>query len=405
MMKYIKINFLPSFCKSGLYCCTISLLVLLSGINSVFSQQENPQRPFVKGGVYDKPYLFKLASGRTLLGGYAEMHFRYEREEGITEELTMLPKRFNLFFFSNVSERFRIASELEFEEGTEEILLELAILDFQLHSALTFRGGMLLTPLGKFNLAHDSPANKLTERPLVSTKIIPTTLSEPGMGFFGALFPSKYSRLTYEFYAVNGLNSGIIEESTEGTRISEGKGNIEDNNNSPAFAGRIGFSPFPESDFGFSWHTGAYNVSSVEGLAVDQKRNLTIIALDGDWRHDTYEITGEYAHASIDLPQSLSGSIYANEQQGFYLQGSRNFLRGFIKTMPLSYFEVVFRYDRVDFDSKLRGDSHTRVTFGLNFLPTSDSVFKLNYLYNWMRDRNNVLVNSAGILFSVATYF
>ena len=124
-------------------------------------------------GAWDKPYLARLASGRAAVGGYAEAHFRFEREEGITEELTFVPKRFNLFFHAAVSDRFRMASELEFEEGTEEILLELAILDFEVHPALTFRAGMLLTPLGKFNLAHDSPANRMTDRPLVSTQIIP----------------------------------------------------------------------------------------------------------------------------------------------------------------------------------------------------------------------------------------
>ena len=33
----------------------------------------------------------------------------------------------------------------------------MAILDYELQPAVTFRGGMILTPLGKFNLAHDSP--------------------------------------------------------------------------------------------------------------------------------------------------------------------------------------------------------------------------------------------------------
>ncbi|MCH7783650.1 hypothetical protein IID62_11355 [candidate division KSB1 bacterium] len=404
-MKFSIVACLTNIYRMGLLVCFMSFIVLTIGISKVHSQVEKSDRPFVKGGVYDKPYLYKLATGKALIGGYAEAHFRFEREDGITEELTFIPKRFNLFVFSNVSERFRLAAELEFEEGTEEILLELAIMDFQIHRSLTFRGGMLLTPLGKFNLAHDSPANKLTDRPLVSTKIIPTTLSEPGMGFFGVIFPSVSSRITYEIYAVNGLTSDIIEESGEGTRISAGKHNIEDNNNSLASAGRIGLSPVPELEFGFSWHSGAYNVTEIEGLPIDKERNLNIIAFDGGWTKNRYEIIGEYAHATIDLPESLLGSIFAEKQQGFYLQGSINFLNGKIRTMPDSYFEGVLSYDSVDFDTELPGDTHSRITFGLNFRPTSDSVFKLNYLYNWKRDRNNVETNSAGILFSVATYF
>ncbi len=369
------------------------------------AKEGQSERPFVRGGAYDKPYLYKLASGRTAVGGYAESHFRYEREMGITEELTFVPKRFNLFFHSAVSDWFRMAAELEFEEGTEEILLELAILDFEIHPALTFRTGMLLTPLGKFNLAHDSPANKVTDRPLVSTQIIPTTLSEPGMGFFGTFYPSIRSRITYELYAVNGFSEGLIEASDEGTRIAVGRENIEDNNNRPAFAGRIGISPVPKAEVGLSWHTGQYNRSEVEGLVVDERRTLTILALDGEYRWRRYEVLGEYARAKIDLPSDILGTFFAEKQQGLYLQGSAAFLRDAMATMPGSFFEGVVRLDWVDMDTELKGDTQTRLTLGINFRPTVDSVLKFNYLYNWGRDRLNVEVLSAGLLFSMATYF
>jgi hypothetical protein len=46
----------------------------------------------------------------------------------------------------------------------EEITLETAILDFEIHELLTLRAGVILSPLGRFNLAHDSPANDLVER-------------------------------------------------------------------------------------------------------------------------------------------------------------------------------------------------------------------------------------------------
>ncbi|MFT5367719.1 MAG: hypothetical protein ACI8V2_002680, partial [Candidatus Latescibacterota bacterium] len=106
--------------------------LLVCGNVQVGAQENEGARPFVKGGFYDKPHLFKLASGKVSVGGYAEAHFRFEKADGIVEERTFVPKRFNLFFHSFVSERFSMAAELEFEEGTEEILLELAILDFEL---------------------------------------------------------------------------------------------------------------------------------------------------------------------------------------------------------------------------------------------------------------------------------
>ena len=382
----------------------LALLICLgSRVEAQAEDEESP--PFVKGGFYDKPHLLKLGSGKANLGGYAEAHFRFEKDNGIVEERTFVPKRFNLFFHSFVSERFRMAAELEFEEGTEEILLELAILDFELHPAFTFRAGMLLSPLGKFNLAHDSPSNKMTDRPLVSTQIIPTALSEPGAGIFGAFYPSPQTRITYELYAVNGFNDDLVQESDEGTRIAAGKHNVEDNNNSPVLTGRFGISPIPAADFGFSFHRGQYNTTFLEDISVDDARYVNLFALDADYGWNRFQFMGEYARASIDLPQGLLGSIYASKQQGFYLEGSASLFKDKIATIPGSYFEGVVRYDWVDFDTEITGDHQTRLTLGVNFKPSPDSVFKFNYLYNWSRDRNKVEGGGAGVLCSVATYF
>lgn len=383
----------------------LALVMCLGARIDAQTEGENAPPPFVKGGSYDKPHLFKLASGRANFGGYAEAHFRFEKTNGIVEERTFVPKRFNMFFHSFVSERFRMAAELEFEEGTEEILLELAILDFELHPALTFRAGMLLSPLGKFNLAHDSPSNKMTDRPLVSTQIIPTALSEPGAGIFGAFYPSPTTRLTYELYAVNGLDSDLVGESDEGTRIAEGRHNVEDNNNSPALTGRLGISPIPKADFGISFHQGQYNTTFLEDISIDEARHVTIFALDADYAWKSLQFLGEYARASIDLPPGLIGSIYASRQQGFYIQGSASFFKDTLPTIPDGYFEGVVRCDWVDFDTDLIGDHQKRLTLGLNFRPSLNSVFKFNYLYNWSRDRNNVEEPGAGVLCSVATYF
>jgi hypothetical protein len=46
----------------------------------------------------------------------------------------------------------RIGAEIEFEDGAREIKLEYAAIDLRIHPSLTVRGGMLLSPLGKFNL-------------------------------------------------------------------------------------------------------------------------------------------------------------------------------------------------------------------------------------------------------------
>lgn len=361
------------------------------------------ERPFIEGGRGDRPYLVDLA-GRLAIGGYAEGHFRFARQDGVTEELSFEAKRFNLFFNSQISDFVRFGTELEVEEGGEELKLEYMTIDLAVHRSLNFRGGMILVPLGRFNLAHDSPLNPFTDRPLVATDIEAVALSEPGFGAFG-LFPlGGPSRVTYEIYAVNGLDSGVLEGSPDGTRIPEGRGNFEDNNNSLSFVGRVAWSPIEGTGLGISAHTGAYNVSSMEGLEVDERRDLTIWAIDGEIGAGPLRLTGEAAFASIDIPATL-GPLFASSQRGFYVDAVVPFWRGRLSTMPTSFFAAKVRIDYVDLDTDLPGDDQLRVSAGVNFQPTNDTVFKLDGFRGRTHDRFNNPADQFGVLFSVATYF
>ncbi|MGI9078038.1 MAG: hypothetical protein ACR2G6_12035 [Gemmatimonadaceae bacterium] len=361
------------------------------------------ERPFVRGGVYDKPYLTRLA-GRTAIGGYAEAHARYERVDGLRDEAGFEAKRFNLFANARVSDFIRIGAELEFEDGAEEILLEFAAIDLRIHPSLTLRGGMILSPLGKFNLSHDSPLNEFTDRPLVSTDIVGVTLSEPGFGLLGQFNAGRTGRLTYELYATNGFHDGLITDSEDGTRIPFGRRNFEDNNGSPAVVGRFAWSPKVGYEVGLSAHHGAYNVFNLEGARLDRRRNLTIAVVDGEVALLGVRLSGEAARATLDVTEGLRG-IYASEQRGIYVEGLREFWRGRIPTMPQSTFAVKVRYDYVDFDSDRIGTSIAQVAVGLNFRPTQDSVLKFDYVRGRGRDEFNNLGEHASVLVSLATYF
>ena len=114
-------------------------------------------------------------------------------------------------------------------------------------------------------------------------------------------------------------------------------------------------------------------------------------------------VLGEYAVASIDVPEA--SSLLADGQSGFYLQGNARFGQGWIGTLPDSEFTAVARWGSVDFDTDIDGDSQDRLTLGLNLRPIEDAVFKIDYQRNWARDRFDNEVESAALLFSVATYF
>jgi hypothetical protein len=360
-------------------------------------------RPFVRGGVYDKPYQTRLL-GRTAIGGYAEAHARFERVDGLTEEFGFEAKRFNIFTSTRVSDFVRMAAELEFEEGGEEVKLEYAAIDVRIHQALTIRGGMLLSPLGRFNLAHDSPLNEFTDRPLVSTEILGVALSEPGFGVLGQVSAGRQGRLTWEAYLTNGFHDGLINSSPDGTRIPLGRGNTEDQNASPAFVGRVAWSPAVGYEIGFSGHHGAWNVFTLDGEQVDDRRNLTLGVVDGELTIAGVRISGEAALAHADIPPGLAG-LYASKQAGFFVDVARDFGAGWLRTAPGSVFTLKARVDVVDFDTRAVGQHVRQAGAGINFRPTSESVIKTEIVRGWGYDPFNNRSDFVRLLASFATYF
>ena len=151
---------------------------------------EGSPRPASRGGVTDKPYIRQSGSG-TAIGGYIDHELIWNNNRKTFDQHRFIP-----FIHASVSDRIHVTAEIEFEHGglvkgtgesDGEVKLEFATIDISFAEYLNYRGGVILSPLGRFNLIHDSPLNDLTNRPLVDQQIIPTTLSEAGMGLFGAV--------------------------------------------------------------------------------------------------------------------------------------------------------------------------------------------------------------------------
>ncbi len=331
------------------------------------------ERPAVQGGVYDKPYL-KGTTGGTAVGGYIDHELFWNEKKKTFDQHRFIP-----FLFSEVSDGIHVSAEIEFEhggnvDGDGEVKLEYATLDITFHEAATFRGGVILSPLGRFNLIHDSPLNDLTNRPLMAREIIPTTLSESGMGLFGTLYPSETAVVGYELYLVNGFGEAAA------TRIRSGRGSQkQDNNEDKSIVGRLNYSPALGLDVGGSFHVGAYDDAG--------DHNLSILAADASWNRGPFELRGEFATASID-------GAAEDERSGYYAQAANHFLPGRLSFVN-SIFTVTARYDHID----LGATDETRTTLGLNFRPEEETVIKLDYeIYDQDDD-------SSGLILSLASYF
>lgn len=336
-------------------------------------------RPPVPGGVYDKPYL-KSTSGGAVVGGYIDHELYWNDARKTFDQHRFIP-----FLFSEVSERVHVSAEIEFEHGgfvtgedeetDGEIKLEYATVDIAFHESLTYRAGVILSPLGRFNLIHDSPLNDLTNRPLVAQQIVPTTLSEAGMGFFGALYPSPSALVGYELYVVNGFNQNAAAS------LRDGRGSLKsDNNDGKSVVGRVNYSPMLGLDLGGSFHRGAYDDAG--------DRALTVLAADAAWNRGPFDLRGEFATASVD-------GAADDRRSGYYGQIGYHFLHGAMPRFPNSSVTTSLRYDAIDLGSR----DETRVTVGANFRPEPETAIKLDYEIYDQADAND------GWILSVASYF
>jgi hypothetical protein len=375
------------------------------------------------GGVYTKPFLTKEQS--VTIGGYASWIYK---DAGDANRSLDFP-RLIPFIYAQVSERVTFATEIEIEDG-HEVEVEFAFVDYHLADFVNLRGGVILDPLGKFNLVHDDPVNELTERPLVDTTVIPTTLREVGGGFFGTLLPadSASGQVTYEAYVTSGFkglfNDGTVAfDTTDGLTNGraheqpDGTESFADNNNNLAQVGRLEWSPVLGTQLGVSAHHGNYDqgddnellITAVDG-ALDGKAVARWLGADGDFGRviGGFELLGEWANARISRDAFATASGVPGSMHGWYGQVDYRIYPSFLNDLEQSgylgagsRFTLVARYDAVDLD----GFGRERWTLGVNFRPNRyQTVVKFDYQFNTESGNEPGKANDA-FLMSIATYF
>ena len=376
-----------------------------------------PTAPSYRGGVYDKPFL-ETKSTNVYLGGYFDIEYR--NPENAKHDFRF--HRLIPFIYGDIHERIRFATEIEFEDGAE-VEVEFAHLDFLFTDKINLRGGVILDPLGKFNLIHDSPIRDLTDRPLVNQFVIPTTLREVGVGFFGDLLPEEAEwELKYEAYATSGFKGLASDVGAGGPTITDSglrnarasKDRLDtrhfgDVNESFSGVGRISLSPLLGTEFGVSAHSGTYDEAS-DNL-------LTISAVDGlitlpeftiaDIPVGPIELLGEGAYAAIERDGFAKASGVADDMWGYYTQINYHFMPQFLidhapwAFLPESTFTGVLRWGEIDLD----GNERTRLTVGCNYRPIESVVFKFDYQFNDGKGSAPSSADDDAFLVSFASFF
>lgn len=364
--------------------------------------------PFEKGGL-----LLRNPSGfgNVSVGGYADI----ELENFSNTNSTFDQARWILNIGAELGERLRFYSEYEIEHGGPnaansgqgEAKVEQAWMDYLITDAVNLRAGALLVPFGRYNLYHDSDLQDLTERPLLARRVIPTTWTESGAGFYGELSPAigGYEDLTigYEAYFINGFDADFSDTGLRGARGSLSS----DNNNRKSLVSRVVLSPALGHEIGVS--------SYLSGKFNNLNDSITGLGIDGLTTWGPLEVIGEWAYFHIDEP--ATGTDLPEWAKGFYLQANYHFWPEFLNHTFLgrSFEDPKFTFvnrlgwvgieDDTDTANALDHNYEWRYTMGLNYRPVESWVFKFEWQINSNNAENLERGSNDGFIASIAMGF
>ena len=366
--------------------------------------------------IYKRPFL-QLGKLPIAIGGYVEANYQYVGENGISEGHQFQMRRLTLFVSSSISKRIKFLTEIEFEDGTKEINIEFASVDFELVPLFNLRGGVVMNPIGAFNQNHDGPKWEFVDRPISATQMLPATWSNVGFGIFGKKF-SKDWVYGYELYFTNGLDDKIIANSENKTFLPASKENRdrfeESFNGSPLITVKFAVKNSKIGELGLSYMGGVYNKFREDGLTLDKKRRVNVFAVDFNSiisKSKTY-INGEWASVHVDIPNTYTEQ-FGRKQQGGFIDIVQPIIKKSMFGFENAVLNAAIRFEYVDWNKgtfKSTGGNISEHIFSIvpaiSWRPTSQTVLRLNYRYNWQTDLlGNPPSKLAAIQFGFSTYF
>ncbi len=207
-----------------------------------------------------------------------------------------------------------------------------------------------------------------------------------------------------------------------------------DINNGKAVSGRVAFSPMLGVEVAGSSYYGNQSPTSYNPLS--------ITAIDWTIQRGPFEIIGEaawaYSRGNSRAIPPVPGNAPFNgfapgtlmtgintfnplaappqRMQGFYLQGNYHFMPSFLtKLSPKRFgegstFTAVVRYDMINLNMDNRAESSgqlEQISFGLNYRPVEDTVFKISYQYlpKSFNPNTGERIHDGALVISAATYF
>lgn len=421
-------------------------------------------------------------SDRLHIGGYGS--FRFEAGDAPGQASSFTFRRFVVTTDARITDRLRIYSEtelerlvaLELDKGAErtaggvkfkselegnagaELGLEQLWAQYDLGKGQAIRGGLILPPLGRFNILHDDDYWDIARRTLVDRNApvipVPSAWRELGVGLVGGFDVGATGKLQYQAYVMNGATLDFNLENIVQTRtpsrnkleleasLGMASGAANGTQNAEAFAWRVAYSPMLAGELAVSGYHGTYTPSFIAA-----NERLNSIAFDGKWRFGSFEVEGEYAYSNFGntdrVAQSLAEAInvsaaetdatetadleneieielsgLAKRRWGFWFDAKYHWRPEWLKKSFLGRgFEdpqiiPIVRYERVWLDRNIEGLafdagvitdlqtanlSQDRITVGFNYRPTLQFGFQMAYERNDRREGDRMIFPNTGV--------
>lgn len=363
---------------------------------------------------------------------------------------------------------------LRFEQGLEgpnggSVEIEQAWGQFDFSKNHGFRFGVVLPPLGRYNINHDDdywdiPRRTLTDRdaPVLPVK---TAWRELGAGLVGHTNVGTNGKVDYQFYWLGGATldfaiNQIVQSRNPGSgkMVSEAElgltsGAFDGTRHAQAVGYRVAFSPRLGSEIAFSGYHGRYTPSF---LSISERVNA--FGVDGNFKHKGFEVEGEFVASRFGNVQRVVRNFAeqafssSGEQEGeglgseieFSLEGLARRRYGFWTDLKYHWRPAflknsflgrgfddpvlipIFRYERVwlkdlitdlSFSNGVVTDlsqedrTQDRFTVGLSYRPIPSFAFQLAYEHNQRRAGSALIFpalplrSTNGILFGMSFGF
>jgi hypothetical protein len=410
MMKYVSVLIIVFICCKGVVRAQIDTSLLRR------IPKDTARRTMSMDAIYNRPF---VAVGKlpVSLGGYMETNWQRLGTDGVSDGHQFQFRRITLFVSATIGKRLKFLSEIEFEDGAKEIAVEFAALDLELHPLLNIRGGMILNPIGAFNQNHDGPKWEFVDRPLSATQLLPATWSNAGFGLYGKQYTEKWM-FGYELYLSGNFDNSIIDNVENKTFLPAAKNNPdrfeEINSGLPLLTGKIAVKNNRVAELGLSYMGGIYNKFQEDGIPLDDKRRVDVLAVDFNStlpKINTF-ITGEWAWIKVNVPSTYTQQ-FGNKQQGGFLDIVQPVIKKKIGSWDKATVNLACRLEYVDWNAgKFTStggnisESLWSIVPAISFRPTAQTVLRLNYRYQQQTDiLGNSPAKTGGFLFGLSTYF